>query len=167
MKNIEFYELFEQLVREAYNTGYFEKIHSFYVSSNWSILCKDGKMRIPSIYDIEDTLRSLADTLYLNQTESVMSAGLYIKKEIDDDDSIILSFGFDAPGPSVIMNPKIKIVDQNGNNLKINKTDVQDDCTTYVVNVSNLGNKQFNDSYKKLMKDYKSFYNKKAWGDLK
>jgi len=174
MSNQNYFELLNKVIKEAHNSGFFARIQSYYSVSDWKIHTKEsGTLRIPSVFDLEELVRSLFYSLYKHNDSHISSGGLFAKREVDENDKITLSFGFEDDGPSIsedntFLNDVI-ITDEQGKNLEIVSVHKnENNQNVYKVKALSTTNMKFgaNDvNYSKLMKKYKNEFNKKSWGN--
>ena len=76
----------DQLIRNMWDDGEFAKIHSVYQFLDWK-WARDGGLKVPSIYDIEEKVKSLL--LSLDEPGVMSTGGIRVELYNDEDGSFV------------------------------------------------------------------------------
>ena len=76
----------DQLIRNMWDDGEFAKIHSVYQFLDWK-WAGDGGLKVPSIYDIEERVKSLL--LSLDEPGVMSTGGIRVELHNDEDESFV------------------------------------------------------------------------------
>ena len=145
--------LTDKMIKESYGNGKLAQIQEYYKIANWRIHTING-FKVPSIYDLEALVRDLCKSLEEHGEGYAESGGMFVKISYDDLEQEELSFGFIDTAASVYNdNECVKIIDQNGRELKI--ISIDDSNKVYKVQLPN---------YRNLINHYEEAIKNKIWG---
>lgn len=159
MSNHYLTDFIEIMIKDAYNKGKFAQFHDYYKTADWKIVTEDG-YKVPSIFDLENHVRGLANNLVHEGQDRAESGGIYVECYFDANEKMIVKFGFTDTGGEAFevdfdQEENIQIVDKNGKELKITKIDKTSDGTIY--HIDSFENKS-------LLNRYQTEYRNKFWG---
>lgn len=131
----------DQLIRNMWDDGEFAKIHSVYQFLDWK-WSRDGGLKVPSIYDIEERVKSLL--LSLNEPSVMSTGGIRAELYLDEDGefaynvSMIIDMGEIYESDIESDQTQIIVLDSANNPLDV--LSVQERDGKYFIRVKNQNN---------------------------